>query len=183
RWCKSQRARPAPSRAALPEQDLRDWERRWCRMCRAQTSVGSDRAQSCAPRRSCPRLRAPSHNASASHWSWGAAPLRFVVLTSEYVSCEVHASRSCGRHVTLLRSCAGAVPTLALMQCAAHKPSAGQWEVLMSEDTLPRRKFLLGAGLAGTAIATGMTTDPVEAAQQQPATPQTAAPPAPDTES
>src|SRR5262249_11848109 len=68
-----------------------------------------------------------------------------------------------------------------LTQCAAHKPSAGQWEVLMSEDTLPRRKFLLGAGLAGTAIATGMT-NPVEAAQQQPATAQTAAPPAPDLE-
>jgi gluconate 2-dehydrogenase gamma chain len=43
----------------------------------------------------------------------------------------------------------------------------------MSEDDLPRRKFLLGAGLAGTAIATGLT-DRVEA-QQQPATPQTAA--------
>src|SRR5215471_3001013 len=50
----------------------------------------------------------------------------------------------------------------------------------MSEDTLPRRKFLLGAGLAGTAIATGMT-DPVEA-QQQPAPPQPATSPAPDTE-
>ena len=50
----------------------------------------------------------------------------------------------------------------------------------MSEDTLPRRKFLLGAGIAGTAIATGMT-DPVEA-EQQPATPQAATPSAPDTE-
>jgi gluconate 2-dehydrogenase gamma chain len=50
----------------------------------------------------------------------------------------------------------------------------------MSEDTLPRRKFLLGAGIAGTAIATGMT-DPVEA-EQQPAAPQAATPPAPDTE-
>jgi gluconate 2-dehydrogenase gamma chain len=50
----------------------------------------------------------------------------------------------------------------------------------MSEDTLPRRKFLLGAGIAGTAIATGIT-DPVEA-QQQPAPPPAATPPAPDTE-
>jgi gluconate 2-dehydrogenase gamma chain len=48
----------------------------------------------------------------------------------------------------------------------------------MSEDTLPRRKFLLGAGIAGTAIATGMT-DPVEA-QQPP--PPAATSPAPDTE-
>jgi gluconate 2-dehydrogenase gamma chain len=51
----------------------------------------------------------------------------------------------------------------------------------MSEDTLPRRKFLLGAGLAGTAIATGMS-DPVEAQPQTPATPQAAAPPTPDQE-
>jgi gluconate 2-dehydrogenase gamma chain len=51
----------------------------------------------------------------------------------------------------------------------------------MSEDTLPRRKFLLGAGLAGTAIATGMS-DPVEAQPPTPATPQVAAPPTPDTE-
>ena len=43
----------------------------------------------------------------------------------------------------------------------------------MSEDNLPRRRFLLGAGLAGTAIATGLT-DPIEA-QQQPTTPQAAA--------
>jgi gluconate 2-dehydrogenase gamma chain len=50
----------------------------------------------------------------------------------------------------------------------------------MSEDTLPRRKFLLGAGIAGTAIATGIT-DPVEA-QQQPAPAPAATPPAPDTE-
>jgi gluconate 2-dehydrogenase gamma chain len=43
----------------------------------------------------------------------------------------------------------------------------------MSEDNLPRRRFLLGAGLAGTAIATGLA-DPVEA-QQQPTMPQAAA--------
>jgi gluconate 2-dehydrogenase gamma chain len=39
----------------------------------------------------------------------------------------------------------------------------------MSEDTLPRRRFLLGAGLAGTAIAAGLA-DPVRA-QQQPTSP------------
>ena len=43
----------------------------------------------------------------------------------------------------------------------------------MSEDQVPRRKFLLGAGIAGTAIAAGLT-EPVEAAQQ----PAPAAPPA-----
>jgi gluconate 2-dehydrogenase gamma chain len=48
----------------------------------------------------------------------------------------------------------------------------------MSEDTLPRRRFLLRAGLAGTAIAAGLA-DPVEA-QQQPTTPPAAAPPAPE---
>jgi gluconate 2-dehydrogenase gamma chain len=52
----------------------------------------------------------------------------------------------------------------------------------MSEDTLPRRRFLLRAGLAGTAIAAGLA-DPLEA-QQQPATPPAAAPlpPAQDVE-
>jgi gluconate 2-dehydrogenase gamma chain len=40
-----------------------------------------------------------------------------------------------------------------------------QGEALMSEDTLPRRRFLFGAGLAGTAIAAGLA-DPVEAQQQ-----------------
>jgi gluconate 2-dehydrogenase gamma chain len=50
----------------------------------------------------------------------------------------------------------------------------------MSEDTLPRRKFLLGAGLAGTALATGMS-DPVEAQPPVPATAQSGAQ-APDAE-
>ena len=50
----------------------------------------------------------------------------------------------------------------------------------MSEDTLPRRKFLLGAGLAGTALATGMS-DPVEAQPPVPATAQSAPQP-PDAE-
>ena len=50
----------------------------------------------------------------------------------------------------------------------------------MTDDAVPRRRFLLGAGLAGTAIATGLT-EPVEA-QQQPAMPQPAAPAAQDTE-
>jgi gluconate 2-dehydrogenase gamma chain len=47
-----------------------------------------------------------------------------------------------------------------------------QGEASMSEDNLPRRRFLLGAGLAGTAIATGLT-DPIEA-QQQPTAPRVA---------
>jgi gluconate 2-dehydrogenase gamma chain len=48
----------------------------------------------------------------------------------------------------------------------------------MSDDTVPRRKFLLGAGLAGTAIAAGLS-DHAEAQQPTPAAP---APPAPDAE-
>jgi gluconate 2-dehydrogenase gamma chain len=48
----------------------------------------------------------------------------------------------------------------------------------MPDDSVPRRKFLLGAGLAGTAIAAGIA-EPVEA--QQPAG-APAAPPAPDAE-
>ena len=44
----------------------------------------------------------------------------------------------------------------------------------MSEDTLPRRRFLVGAGLAGTAIAAGLA-DPARA-QQQPTSPPAAAP-------
>ena len=44
----------------------------------------------------------------------------------------------------------------------------------MADDTFARRKFLLGAGLAGTAIAAGIT-EPVEA--QQPAAPAAALPP------
>jgi gluconate 2-dehydrogenase gamma chain len=39
----------------------------------------------------------------------------------------------------------------------------------MTEETIPRRKFLLGAGLAGTAVATGLT-------QQAAADPQTTSP-------
>ena len=50
----------------------------------------------------------------------------------------------------------------------------------MTDDALPRRKFLLGAGLAGTAIATGI---PGQAeAQPAPPTPAAVAPPATDTE-
>jgi gluconate 2-dehydrogenase gamma chain len=40
----------------------------------------------------------------------------------------------------------------------------------MSEDNVPRRKFLLGAGLAGTALAAGLS-EPVEAQQPAPAAP------------
>jgi len=47
----------------------------------------------------------------------------------------------------------------------------------MSEDQFPRRKFLLGAGIAGTALAAGLS-EPVEAQQPAPAAPAaTAAPP------
>jgi gluconate 2-dehydrogenase gamma chain len=42
----------------------------------------------------------------------------------------------------------------------------------MADDKLPRRKFLLGAGLAGTAVATGFSPTPPAQAQ----TPQAAAP-------
>ena len=45
----------------------------------------------------------------------------------------------------------------------------------MSEDAVPRRQFLLGAGLAGTAFAAGIA-EPVEA--QPPPTPKAATPPA-----
>ncbi len=43
----------------------------------------------------------------------------------------------------------------------------------MADDTIPRRRFLLGAGLAGTAVAAGLNPPPAQA--QTPA----AAPPAP----
>src|SRR5216683_1514992 len=41
-------------------------------------------------------------------------------------------------------------------------------EALMADDSLPRRRFLLGAGLAGTAIAAGIA-EPAEAQQPAPA--------------
>jgi gluconate 2-dehydrogenase gamma chain len=47
----------------------------------------------------------------------------------------------------------------------------------MSDDTVPRRQFLLGAGLAGTALAAGLS-DPAEAQQPAPATAAPAPPPA-----
>ncbi len=52
----------------------------------------------------------------------------------------------------------------------------------MTDETIPRRKFLVGAGLAGTAVATGLTqTAPAEA--QTPAAPAApAAAPAPQAE-
>src|ERR1700722_9489342 len=40
-------------------------------------------------------------------------------------------------------------------------------EEMMSDDALPRRKFLVGAGLAGTAVATGLT-QPAAADPQSP---------------
>src|SRR3984885_7549924 len=49
----------------------------------------------------------------------------------------------------------------------------------MSDETIPRRKFLLGAGIAGTAVATGLTpSEPVQAqAPGAPATPAATAAP------
>ena len=49
----------------------------------------------------------------------------------------------------------------------------------MSEDQVPRRKFLLGAGIAGTALAAGLS-EPVEAQQPAAPPPATAAPPEPE---
>ena len=47
----------------------------------------------------------------------------------------------------------------------------------MTDETIPRRKFLVGAGLAGTAVATGLTqSTPADA--QAPAAPAAATPPA-----
>jgi len=49
----------------------------------------------------------------------------------------------------------------------------------MSDETIPRRKFLVGAGLAGAAATTGLTQPAPAEAQAQPATgTATAAPPA-----
>jgi gluconate 2-dehydrogenase gamma chain len=50
-------------------------------------------------------------------------------------------------------------------------------EVAMAEDTIARRKFLLGAGIAGTAVAAGITSN----AEAQ-TTPATAAAPVPANE-
>jgi gluconate 2-dehydrogenase gamma chain len=44
------------------------------------------------------------------------------------------------------------------MNCAAGEDA-------MTDDTIPRRKFLLGAGVAGTAVATGLTAEPPAQAQ------------------
>jgi gluconate 2-dehydrogenase gamma chain len=51
----------------------------------------------------------------------------------------------------------------------------------MTDETIPRRKFLVGAGLAGTAIATGLTQAPTAEAQTPAASP-AAAPSAPQAE-
>ena len=50
----------------------------------------------------------------------------------------------------------------------------------MADDAVPRRKFLVGAGVAGTALATGMA-EPAQAQQTAPAAP-ASAPPTPDAE-
>ena len=51
----------------------------------------------------------------------------------------------------------------------------------MTDEALPRRRFLLGAGLAGTAIAAGIA-EPAEAQPAPPAPTAAAAPPAADSE-
>jgi gluconate 2-dehydrogenase gamma chain len=51
----------------------------------------------------------------------------------------------------------------------------------MTDDTIPRRRFLLGAGIAGTAVATGLTSATPTDAQTQP-TPQATAPQTTSTE-
>jgi gluconate 2-dehydrogenase gamma chain len=50
----------------------------------------------------------------------------------------------------------------------------------MADDTIPRRKFLVGAGLAGTAVAAGIAQPPP--AEAQAPAPTAAAPPAPQAE-
>ena len=45
----------------------------------------------------------------------------------------------------------------------------------MTDETIPRRKFLLGAGVAGTAVAAGLAPQPVAAAEPQTSAPATAA--------
>src|ERR1700733_10058175 len=56
-------------------------------------------------------------------------------------------------------------------------------EGFMADKTIPRRKFLVGAGLAGTAVATGLTqATPAQAQAQAPATPAAGTPPGPPAE-
>jgi gluconate 2-dehydrogenase gamma chain len=52
----------------------------------------------------------------------------------------------------------------------------------MTDDALPRRRFLLGAGLAGTAMAAGIAERAEAQSQPAPATPTAAAPSAQDSE-
>jgi gluconate 2-dehydrogenase gamma chain len=52
----------------------------------------------------------------------------------------------------------------------------------MSDETIPRRKFLMGAGLAGTAVATGLTQNTPAEAQTPAAAPAPAAAAAPQAE-
>jgi gluconate 2-dehydrogenase gamma chain len=74
-------------------------------------------------------------------------------------------------------------------QCAAYigkrlSPAmlswcAGEGEALMADDSLPRRRFLLGAGLAGTAMAAGIA-EPLEAQQPTASPPAAASPQEPE---
>jgi gluconate 2-dehydrogenase gamma chain len=51
----------------------------------------------------------------------------------------------------------------------------------MVDDALPRRRFLLGAGLAGATVASGLTGTPAEAQTAAPAAPAPAVNPEPET--
>src|SRR5262245_56273988 len=55
---------------------------------------------------------------------------------------------------------------------ATGRPQAGSREVIMADDAIARRGFLLGVGLAGTAAATGVAAPQ----PQDPAGPPAAAP-------
>src|SRR5262249_40013231 len=66
------------------------------------------------------------------------------------------------------------------LTCNATKRAAQHsGEDVMADDTIPRRRFLLGAGIAGTAVAPGLTSPPPREAQAPPGT--QAPPPPPQT--
>src|SRR5215471_6003428 len=66
-------------------------------------------------------------------------------------------------HRRRAQSCSTAdrFPLTCKQQHAAHAFG----EDVMADDTIPRRRFLLGAGLAGTAVATGLTSTSASEAQ------------------
>src|SRR5436190_20683735 len=72
-------------------------------------------------------------------------------------------------------TCCGAV--IGRAQVVRRFAETGEGD--MADDTIARRKFLLGAGLAGTAVAAGLTQD-AQAQTPQPAATPPAADPAPE---